>query len=126
MVLSTAVTTVTKEEVKLKPALKAKLSKRLRVYGELRTQLKAIEAAMDKEKAEIGKLREEVGVTSLKLDGYSVTQVTSLRSTLDKKKLIEMGVTVDMLNEATTTKPGRPYIKVTCPGDRTDDAYEGS
>ena len=121
MALSTAVTTVTKEEVKLKPALKAKLSKRLRVYGELRTQLKAIEAAMDKEKAEIGKLREEVGVTSLKLDGYSVTQVTSLRSTLDKKKLIEMGVTTDMLEEATVTKPGRPYEKITCPGDKTGD-----
>lgn len=119
MAVSTAVTTTTKEEVTIKPALKTKLLKKLKVYAELRQQLKAIEAAMDKEKAEIGKVREEIGVTSLALDGFKVTQVTNLRSTLDKKKLIEMGVTTDMLEEATVTTPGRPYEKITCPGDKT-------
>ena len=116
--LATTVTTTTKEEVKIKPILRTRLLKRLRVYGELRTQLKAIEAAMDKEKTEIGKIREEVGVTSLSLNGYKITQVSPLRSTLDKQKLIAMGVTTDMLEEATVTKPGRPYEKVTCPGDK--------
>jgi hypothetical protein len=119
MGVSTAVSTTTKEEVAIKPALKTKLLKKLKVYAELRQQLKAIEAAMDKEKAEIGKVREEIGVTSLALDGFKVTQVTNLRSTLDKKKLIEMGVTTDMLEEATVTTPGRPYEKITCPGDKT-------
>ena len=53
----TATTTQT-TEVKLKPVLKAKLLKRLKTYAELRSQLKAIESAMDKEKGEIGQLRE--------------------------------------------------------------------
>ncbi len=118
-----ATTTVT-EEVKLKPALKAKLTKKLKVYAELHTQLKAVQAAMDKEKAEIGSLREEAGVTSLAIDGFKVTQVTNLRTTLDKLKLIEMGVTTEMLEEATVTKPGRPYEKITCPGEKSGGGDE--
>lgn len=119
--LNTTVTTTTKEEVKLKPAVRARLVKSLRVYADLRDQLKVIEAAMDKHKAEIGKIRDEAGVTALAIEGFKVTQVSNLRTTLDKKKLIEMGVTTEMLEEATTTKPGRPYEKITCPGQKDLD-----
>jgi hypothetical protein len=114
-------TTTQTTEVKLKPVLKAKLLKRLRVYGELRQQVKALEAALDKEKGEIGKLREEAGVQSLSIDGYKVTEVTSVRTSLDKMKLLEMGVTTEMLQEATVSKPGKPYTKVTCPDDKSYD-----
>jgi hypothetical protein len=119
--LATTVATTTHEEVQIRPVLRTKLKKRLLVYAELRTQIKALEAALDKEKGEIGKIREEVGATSLSLDGFKVTQVTNTRSTLDKKKLIAMGVTTDMLEEATTHTPGRPYEKITCPGERGKD-----
>jgi hypothetical protein len=102
----------------LKPALKSKLLKRLRVYAELRAQLKAIESAMDKEKSEIGLLREEAGVDKLAIEGFSVAYVTNLRSTLSKPKLVAMGVTMEMIEDATEVKPGKPYTKVTCPGDK--------
>lgn len=118
MGLSATVTTTTTTEVKLKPVLKTKLLKRLKLYAELRGQLQTIEAAMDKEKAEIRKLREEAGVETLKLDGFTCTNVPNLRTSLSKEKLIEMGVTTDMLEEATIQKPGRPYEKITCPGGK--------
>jgi hypothetical protein len=74
---------------------------------------------MDERKAKIGAWREEVGVTSLDLEGFKVTFVLNLRSFLDKQKLIEMGVTTEMLEEATITKPGKPYEKITCPGEKS-------
>ena len=118
MALAATVTTVTKEELKLKPLLRVKLMKRLKVYNELKGQIAALELAKDKEKAAIELMREEVGVTSFSLEGYKVTQVTNLRSTLDKKKLVELGVTTAQIEEATVTKPGKPYLKITVPGER--------
>jgi hypothetical protein len=79
---------------------------------------------MEQKKAIIGRYREETGYPSVALDGFKVTEVTNLRSTLDQKKLIEMGVTTDMLAEATVTKPGKPYTKVTCPGDKSGPERE--
>lgn len=119
MSLSTVVTTTTKSEVKIKPRIKVALLAELKAYAELRAQLKGIEAEMDQRKSKIGRFREEIGVSSLELEGYKITQVTSLRSSLDKAKLIEMGVTTEMLEEATVVKPGKPYERVTCPGEKT-------
>lgn len=113
-----SVTTTETTVVQLRPALKVKLLKKLKVYAALRTQLKAIEAQMETEKAAIGVLREEAGVSTLALEGFKVTQVSNLRTSLNKMKLIEMGVTTEMLDEATETKPGKPYEKITCPGDK--------
>lgn len=119
MGLVTTVTTTITEEVKLRPSLKAKLLRELRTYAELRAQVKALELAMDKHKATIGGLREEAGVNSLALEGFHVTLVSPMRSTLDKMKLIAMGVTTEMLEEATTVKPGRPYEKISIPGEKS-------
>ena len=116
--MALTLTTTQTTEVVLRPALKTKLMKRLKAYAELRQSLKDIEAQMDAAKADIGLLREEAGVKTLAVDGFHITQVTNLRTSLNKMKLIEMGVTTDMLEEATETKPGRPYEKITCPGDK--------
>ncbi len=115
--MALTVTTTQTTTVELKPALKTKLLKRLKVYADLRAQLKSIEAEMDAEKTSIGLLREEAGVNSLALEGYTVTQVCGLRKILDHKKLIAMGVTIGMIEEATDTKPNRPYEKISCPSD---------
>lgn len=119
-----SVTTTETTVVQLRPALKVKLLKKLKVYAALRTQLKAIEAQMETEKAAIGVLREEAGVSTLALEGFKVTQVSNLRTSLNKMKLIELGVTTEMLEEATETKPGKPYEKITCPGDKSYDDKE--
>ena len=117
--MTLAVTTTQTTELKLRPAMKTKLLRELRAYAELKAQQRVLEAAMDKHKATIRGLREEVGVETLKLDGFTSTNVTNIRSSLDKMKLLEMGVTTDMLEEATVSKPGRPYEKISCPGDKS-------
>ena len=116
--MALSLTTTQTTEVVLRPALKSKLLKRLKLYAELRAQSKALELAMDKEKAEIGALREEAGVDKLAIEGFSVAYVTNIRKTLIPAKLIAMGVTTSMLEEATELKPGNPYTKISVPGER--------
>lgn len=128
MSVALAATTTTTTEVKLKPAVKAKLLKKLKVFAELRAQIKTLEAAADKEKADIRVIREEVGVETLKVDGYTTTNVTNTRqdSLRFREALIEMGVTTDMLDEAKerSLKAGRPYEKITVPGERNSGDSE--
>ena len=55
------------------------------------------------------------------LDGFKTKYIASVRSILDKKILIGLGVTEEMLTEATVTKPSKPYLKITPPGEREED-----
>lgn len=111
-------TVSTTKEITIKPALRTKLLKEFRLYAALRDQLKAIESAMDKHKANIGKIRDETGEQSLNVDGFKVTLVAPIRSSLDKAKLIAQGVTIAQIENATVHKPGRAYEKLTLPGQQ--------
>ena len=114
--MSLTVSTTQTTELKIKPRLKTALTTELTAYAKLHTQLKGIEAEMEQRKAKIGRYREEVGVESLELEGFHVTRVSGgTRGTLNKMKLLEMGCTVEMLEEATEYKPVKPFEKVTCP-----------
>jgi hypothetical protein len=110
------VMTTTTQEVELKPALRRKLLTELEAYADLQMQEKLIRSAMDEHKAEITKLREMTGENSLSLEGFKTTWVTGTTSSLDKKKLIALGVTMAQIEEATVTKPRRGFEKITCPG----------
>ena len=116
----TATVTTTRELV-LKPTVRRKLLTELKTYQELKGQLDAIKSAMDKHKGVIGKLREETGEQSIKIDGFSVTLVAPVRSTLDKQKLIAQGVTMAQIDAATVVKPGAAYEKISCPGNGKDE-----
>jgi hypothetical protein len=119
--LSTAITTTTTEEVKLAPALKVKLRKRLQTYAALHAEKKAIIEKMDKEKALIGELRDEAEVLSLDFEGFKVTYVQGTSSKLDKKKFVALGGPLKMLENATVTTPKKAYELVTVPGEKGDD-----
>ena len=114
--MAITVSTTQTTEVVLKPTLKKKLLTELQTYARLHAQLKGLEAEMEQRKAVIGRYREEAGVETLTLEGFHVTRVSGgTRGTLNKMKLIEMGVTTEMLEEATEYKPVKPFEKVTCP-----------
>jgi hypothetical protein len=115
MALTTAI--ATQHEVVLKPALKKKLLTKLKMYQELALQLATIKGAMAKGRDDIDALREETGEKSLAIEGFKATLVEPIRSKLEPKKLLAQGVTLAMLELATVVKPGKPYLKVTCPGD---------
>ncbi len=80
----------------------------------------ALKSAMDKRKANIGVIREEVGVDTLALEGFRVTKVQGTTSSIDKKKLVELGCAMAWIEEATVIKPKRAYEKISLPGEKDD------
>ena len=115
--LANTVTATTTHEVRLSPAVRRKLLTELRTYEQLKQQKAAIESAMEKHKTIIAAIREETGEQTIKLEGFSVTLVAPVRSTLDKKKLIAQGVTTAQIEAATVISPGKSYTKVTVPAE---------
>jgi hypothetical protein len=116
--LSTIATTTTTEEIRLSPTLRRKLLMKLKTYAELHTQKKAIEAAMDRHKAEIGALREDTGHQSIEIEGYKVTQVAGVRKKFDAKRFVANGGDLAIYNNSMIDVPNRPYEKVTLPGEK--------
>ena len=116
--LGATVTATTTTEVKLRPALRRKLLTELRAYATIDEQMKVLQHAKDKRKDTIGKIREEVGEQSISLEGFKVTLVAPVRSTLNKLKLIAQGVTVAMIEAATDIVPGKAYERITLPNEK--------
>ena len=88
----------------------------LRTYGALKEQRDAIDAAMNKHKEAIGQLRESTGENSIAIDGFKISLVMPVRKVLSHAKLIELGCAAAWIEEATESKPTRPYEKITVPG----------
>lgn len=119
--VSTVATVSTTHEVKLAPKLAAKLRLRLRAYAALKNQFDALKAAMEKAKGEIDGLRDETGEQSLSIDGYHVTLVAPIRKKFDPKRFVQLGGELEIYNQAQISVPGRPYTKVSCPGEKDSD-----
>lgn len=111
-------TATTETTVKLAPSVKRKLLTNLRLYQELKAQIAALQAQSDAAKAEVEELRQTVGEDKLELEGYKIAYVQGVRGVLDHKKLIELGCAAAWIAEATENKPNKPFIKITCPGDK--------
>ena len=117
------VTTTVTTEITLTPALRKRALAELKLFAELQTQQKVLTQAMRKGKDIIQRLFEGAGefdvlVQGVVLDGFKMKYVTGTRKMLDKGKLIDLGVTVEMLEEATIEKPNAPYLKISVPGEK--------
>ena len=124
--MSPKVTTTVTTEVKLSPALRKKVLTELKTFAELHTQQRILKLAMQKSKDTVQQMFEKAGefdalVQGVTLDGFKTKYVTGIRKILDKGKLIDLGVTVEMLEEATIEKPNAPYLKISVPGERNGD-----
>ncbi len=107
------VATVTTEAV-LEPALKAKLKQRLSKLKELQAAADLAQAKADKEHALVEGYFEQAEAKSITLDGLAtVTLVEGTSSKLDKKKFVEFGGSLAMLENATIVSSKRPYVLVT-------------
>src|ERR1035437_4818022 len=111
----TATTTVT-QTVELSPQLKRQLLNELRAYQGLKSQQDALELAIDNKKANIGRLREKSGEKALELEGYKISLVEPVRKELDKKRFVELGWSLAMLENATVSRPTKSYEKISLPG----------
>ena len=115
--LATAIETTTKQEVTITAVQKLKLRKELKAWQALQDQRKVIEAAVKKHAANIGTLRETIGVDSLSFEGFKVTKVQGLSTYFDKDEFTLRGGDLELYNDCQKKKPKKPYEKVTCPGD---------
>ena len=119
--LTTTVTTTATTVVKLAPALKRKLLTTVKTYAGLKTQRDALDHAMKGHRATVEELMEEAGQTTLDIEGFKTTIIAPVKTKLDPKKLLGLGVSADIIEKATISTPGRPYVKITTPGTKGDD-----
>jgi hypothetical protein len=108
--------TTTTTQLKLKPAIRAKLLRELRVYAELHQQKKAIELAMEKHKGVVSDIRNETGKQSIELEGFKVTLVAPIRKKFDAKKFVTLGGDIEIYNAANIDTPSAAYDKISFPG----------
>jgi hypothetical protein len=117
----TVTATVTeKRTVTIRPTLRRKLLSELKTYAELHAQKAAIEQAMEKHKAAVETFRAETGEANLEVDGFKIAYVEGKRTTLSKERLLLLGVSMDVLEEATVTTVNKPYTRISCPGSKSN------
>jgi hypothetical protein len=113
------ITTSTEQrtEVVLSPEVGARLAAGLDTYHELVAQRKVLDALIDIEKETIGEMVTATGYEALAIAKSRVTLVRGVTTSLDKVKLIAQGVTLAQIAAATTTKPKKPYWKISGEGE---------
>jgi len=78
-------------------------------YREIRSQIKQLEKTEDDLKSAITDIAKEGGYTKVTGDGWTLSRSAG-RRTLKKKILLEKGVPMSVIEEATT--PGKPFYTV--------------
>ncbi len=112
-------TTTVEPTVELTPRQQQELRAAFQVYRRLKTDLDETAEDVEKAKARLAALREQIGGKSVGIDGFRVTYVgggTTKR--LNKRKLRLLGVTQAQIDMATTESPKKSHELVTCPGDK--------
>ena len=113
-----AVTTTTVQTVTLKPTVRKKLLAELRTYLGLKEQDSVIDLAKKKCRGNIGAILEEVGESTLKIEGFTASYVPSVRKVLDRKKFVQLGGDLALLDAAYVEQAVTPYVKVTTPSEK--------
>ncbi len=106
------------QELVLEPALKTKLTQRLKLYTRLKAEYEAAKAKLDKEKLNIEGYFEQAGAQSITIEGHAtLTEVRGVSSTLDKKRFVQQGGSLAQLENATILKPKKPYLLISLAGE---------
>ena len=124
--MPTKVTTTITTEIKLSATLKRKLLTELRTFENLHKQARALKHAIQGRKDIIQKAFETADefdalIAGTKLEGFSMKYIAGERKVLDKGILIDLGVSQEMLDEATVSKKIKPYMKISAPGEKEDE-----
>lgn len=115
------VTTTTVQTLTLKPTVRKKLVGLLRTYGGLKDQEKAIELAKKQTRGGIGAILEDVGESTLKIEGFTATFVAPAKKVLDRKKFVQLGGDLALLDAAYVEQAVTPYVKVSCPKEDKEE-----
>ena len=120
-----AIETHAKTEVTLSPAVRRTLQLQQRRYHALKCQIAIAEEEMAIIKASIEKTfvdgkSFDALIDGVSFEGFKYRYVSPVTARLDKKCLLAQGVTMGQIDNAlaANTKPGKPYLRINCPGDR--------
>ena len=116
-----AVITTTVQTVTLKPTVRKKLLNALRTYAGLKSQEAALDLAKKKVRGEVGGILEEVGESTLKIDGFTATFVAPAKRVLDRKKFVQLGGDLALLDAAYVEQPVAAYVKISCPKEEKEE-----
>jgi hypothetical protein len=105
-------TTTLSETVELAPEVGTRLSALAGTYCELSEQVKILKAQMKDESAKVFALMEEEGIEKCRVDGQPLCIVRGVTNSLDKMKFVELGGSLEMLKNATVSKPKKAYVKI--------------
>lgn len=101
--------------IDLEPKARVQLLKDLREIAVKRAKIKQLEKEIKVANDKVEAVREESGMDSFEIDGFTVTLVAPVREVLNEQRLIALGCKVEWLKKATEQVPSQPYTKVTAP-----------
>jgi len=107
--------------VELAPEVRARLEALLYNYQQLAAEFDILEEQLDIEVAAMKAIYDENGIKKAVIDGTPVSIVTGMSSSLDKLKFVELGGSLEQLNNATVKKPKRPYLRIGNPKPGEDE-----
>ena len=115
------VTATTKHQVKLSPKVQARLLNDLKAYASAKANRDVLEQSMKNYRGDIEQIMVEAGEERIEVDGFKTTMIAPVRKKLDPKRLVALGVSMDIIAQATVEEPGTPYVKVSLPGGKDDE-----
>lgn len=121
--MSLTVTTETTTEVKLKPALKTALRKKLGEYAIQKAIENRAKAVQERLKAEIEKAFVDAGefgalCDGVRIDDFPLKYTSGTKKAVDWKFIHSQGwMTAAQKQEATKETPKKSYLAVRCPGE---------
>lgn len=116
-----SVTATVTQQVKLTPKLKRELKTQCQEYAALHVTEKTAKAAKKVINGRVEEIMEIAGETMLEVDGFKTTLVAPVKRSLNIKKLIAKGVSIDTINDCYDETPGTAYVKISAPGQKDED-----
>lgn len=108
----TGVTITVETKTEIAPDVQARVSAVLSTYHDLKMQADLLYEQMEAEKAKIWDVMKEAGYEKIEVDGTPCTVVKSSQSKLDKQLFVQLGGSLEQLNNATRSVPKKPYLKI--------------
>lgn len=135
--LKQTVTATTKHVVRLQPRLKTKLMSKLNTYATLKRERDALNLKLNGKRnkktkeievvgiqQEVEEMMEEIGETSLALDGGFRTTIIApvKKGKFNPKKAVALGIPLEKIEQCyDPDEPGTSYVKITVPGSDEED-----
>src|SRR5712671_2132827 len=98
--------------VEVAPEIAARISAILSTFATIKMDYDLLKSSLDVESAKIFQILKDHGLEKVVVDGIPCTIVRSNQSKLDKLKFVELGGSLEQLENATFSKPKKPFIRI--------------